>query len=222
MKNNKVNFPIILISVFIFLLLLAVFLPLALFSPEEDEAAIIDNRGEWETYENEEFGFSIEYPPNWKIEEIPDHQLVPKFHILPSDEEDVDIERMTHHTAVFNVSIYPQGYPTEGVFSQSGPSDVNYGEDINEATDFFLMNGDVWATMLKPETEEESWNEHGFVWSMLPVKDHETVCFKDDEEVSKDRCDPALGHEIRHSGSVKSGDRAVLKEILKSFEVTDQ
>ncbi|MGM0482498.1 MAG: hypothetical protein ACQEP6_01380 [Patescibacteria group bacterium] len=218
MKNTKINIPIILMSTFVLLLLLAVFLPPFFFSPEEEKVVRIENRSEWRTYENDEFGFSIEYPPDWRVEEFPEHELVPKFHILPQDEKDVDVERMTHHTDVHSVSIFPQGYPTEGIFGESGSSNVNFGEEINEATDYYLLNGDVWGTMLKPESEKEKWNEHGFVWGVLPVKEHETVCFKDGEEISKDRCDPVSGHEIKHSGSVKEQDRLIQKEILRSFE----
>lgn len=220
MKEAKINKKLILMTLFFFLLLLAVILPVFLLDPEEDdESLVIEDREDWKVYENEEFSFSLEYPPDWQVVEVTDHPLVPSFHFLPPEVDEGEVsEGLTHHSDLANVSVFPEGYPTEGIFSQSRDTSVSFSEETNEAEEYYLVNGEVWGIMSDLSDEPEGWSEHGFIWSRMPIVDHETLCFDDEEEISKEECDPVLGHQIKHKGSVDPFDVLVQKEILQSFK----
>ena len=202
-------------------LILAVFVPVIFFHFDNETVVEIDNRSDWEVYTNQEYGFSLEHPPEWRVVDLSDHELVPKFHLLSSEIEDIDSESLTHHSDIPNVSIFPQGYPTEGIFGEPRPSQVNFGDGIEEATDFLLSNGEVWATMLTLDSRPDGWNEYGFIWSRVSVDNFRTLCFEDGEEIDRDRCDPALGHEIRHRGQMNLLEQRVHREILRSFDILE-
>lgn len=221
MRDYRSNIPSVLISVIFLLLIMAVFLPVLFIHFNEEVVTEIESRDSWQLYTDQEYGFSIEHPPEWSVVALPDHLLVPKFHFLPPESEVADIEGIDHHTDVPNISIFPQGYPTEGIFGDSGPSRIYFGSDIEEATEYYLLDGDVWARSMTLESLPDGWNEYGFIWSRVSVDGYRAVCFADGEEVSKDRCDPALGHEIRRRGKVDQLERKIHEEILRSFEILE-
>ncbi|MFP4617182.1 MAG: hypothetical protein ACLFNR_03425 [Candidatus Paceibacterota bacterium] len=222
MRDIKVNKKLILMTVFLFILLLAVLLPVFLFSPEEEKSLVIEDREDWKVYENEEFSFSLEYPPDWQVVEVSDHPLVPSFHFLPPEaDEDEASEGLTHHSDVANVSVFPEGYPTEGIFSQARDTSVSFSEEMKETEEYYLVNGEVWGIMADLSEEPEGWNEHGFIWSRMPIADHETLCFDGEEEINKEDCDPVLGHQIKHQGSVDPLEALVHEEVLQSFKLIE-
>src|SRR3989344_4494329 len=76
----------------------------------------------WSTYRNDVYGFEITYPSDWQIAEFPDDPAAPTFNIFP--ESVTEKPPFIHHDDVTQVSIFPQGVPTEGIFGENVPSDV--------------------------------------------------------------------------------------------------
>ncbi len=198
-------------------LLLLVLLPAILLSPGVDNGPVIRDRAEWVTFESEIYGFYLEHPPDWRSAELPEEAPVPGFNILPPEIDPDEFDVITHNTAVTNVSVFPRGYPTEGVFGQTRPSTAIFFEDVGSAIDHYLLNDEVWATMIIPEDPPAEWSPEGFIWTRVFINEHEVVCFDEGERISKESCDPALGHEIGHSGSIDPSLRMIQEEILRSF-----
>ncbi len=209
------------VSLILIGLLLLVFLPVLVFSPSNGDPLSIDNREDWIVYENERFAFSLEYPPDWKVFEFTEEVPSPGFHILPLGIDPGDVRAITHHTDITQFSVFPEGYPTEGIFGPSRSSWAFFAGETEESTDYYLSNDEVWATMISPEKVPLSWNEYGFIWAGLKIEKHEVLCFDGEKELPKGVCDPALGHEVRHSGSVDPLERLILEEILRSFRFQD-
>ncbi len=203
-------------SLFLLLLIFLVFFPLFVFSPNGGVLSI-ENRGDWERYENEEFSFSFEYPPDWTVVESEDSAPSPSFHVLPSEVDLEDIDLITHHKNMTQFSVYPEGYPSEGVFGQSRSFPIYFAGSAEELIEYYLSDGSVWARMVTPKNAPSSWSEHGFVWSASYIEKYKVTCFDRGEEIDRYECDPALGHEIRRSGSIDPLESPVLEEMIRSF-----
>ena len=175
---------------------------------EEDE--------NWLVYQSSEFKFEISYPRDWVALEFPEDPTNPRVNILKSSADSVR-HPVTHHSEVSNVSIFPHGIPTEGVFGETRESSVNFSEVTENSLDFILNNGDVWATYSRFRNRPGSWTGAGFIWSKASVSNLESVCLKNGEELSIDFCDPIFGDVTVRKGSVDRGEREIQEKILESF-----
>ncbi len=201
-------------------LFLLVVLPAVVISPTEEKNNLIENRGDWLLYESSDFSLSFEYPPDWQIKtsSIP----VPGIHILPPEINVKEINNITHHTEISNVSIFPQGYPIEGIFSESHHSPDDYFLERKDKTvDYYLKNEEIWGTMITLDSTPTGWSENGFIWSRTSISNHKVLCFDGEKEISKSECDPLMGDTVKHSGSVNLPERLIQEEILKSIEFVD-
>lgn len=194
-----------------FVLLAVVLLLWGLWSGVGDDI----NTNTWETYTNNEFNFSIAHPADWEVAEFPEHPAAPLFNIYKPTGENPPF---THHSEVVQVSVYPHGFPTEGVLAQHASSTVSFSEETNKAHDFLLKNGDVWGTFATFSNPPASWKPFGFVWARATIMNKEVLCFRDGEEITNmNMCDPLFGDTIIHEGSVNKKERAIEKEVLESF-----
>lgn len=187
----------------------------------------------WLTYENEDFDFKIMHPADWVVYEAPDHFAGPAFNIYPKSYEAAVTSRdlpLIHHSPAPNVSIFPHGVPTEGVFGETAPSTVEFTESPMRAFDFLLENGDRWATFAGypygPRNYGENsktWMESGFIWARAEIENYNPVCLRDGKEMPVESCD-FLGStdQLIHRGQVDKAMRAIEVEILKSFQFTVQ
>lgn len=202
---------------FMLVLLIIVISPVIIFNLEIGNENVIENRGKWKVYTNEEFGFMFEYPPSWRVVDFSDDGIVPTFHVFPPEVQIDDVDVITPHTNKPNVSIYPEGYPTEGFVGHSVVSSISFKEVVEESVDFYLANEEDWATMIIFEKVSANWNDKGFLWARASVDDYKVFCFDDKEEIIRDLCDPMLGHKVIHEGLVDRKERVIQKEILESF-----
>ncbi len=213
--------PALILSLTLIALLLAVLVPAFLYSPEETQAPVIENRDEWVVYENEEFSFSLEHPPEWTVHSR-NRGDIPTFHFLPPSVDIDEEEVLTHHSDRSHVSVFPHGYPTEGIFGQARHSRVIMSNaEVEDKTDYILGSEEAWGTMMTFSDAPEGWTEAGFIWSRADVEDFEFRCFDGDDEVPRESCDPVRGHEFRHFGSLDRLERRIQEEVLSSFTFTD-
>lgn len=181
----------------------------------EEETGI--DTSDWEEYRNEEFGFSIRYPEDWKVAEERDHPVTPRLNIYKPDAE--GNPPYTHHSSgVTHVSIFPQGIPTEGILGDSRESEVNFGVEAEEPRDYILADGAPFATAANFVSPPADWNQSGFIVAKTPIRDPETECLRDGEPLPKEEeCRPLTGDRLIRRGSVNKEDRAIQKAILESF-----
>jgi hypothetical protein len=182
-------------------------------TPDEGDTETPDG---WHEYQNEEYGFVLEYPDGWTIAAFPDNQIAPTFNIYTEGTEGEP--PFTHHHNVTQVSIFPHGVPTEGVFGTTVSGDGSLVPDAGEVRDFILEDGTVWATMAGAFPRAPSnWNESGFVWASLTVDNLTTECERNGETIPDDECDPILGDAVIQRGTVNADNRATEERILASL-----
>ena len=210
--NSSILWPVFFMSG----LILIVILPVLFLGPRAGDIEI-ENRDDWKVYVSEEFGFRFEYPPDWRVVDLSRGGVVPSFHVLPPGVKEEEGLVITPHTNKSNVSVYPEGYPIEGFTGRSIVSVVSFSEAVEESVDFYLSDDEDWATMIIPERDPQGWNEYGFLWSRASVDNYRVFCFDNKEEINRDLCEPSLGHEVVHEGSVDKKERVIQKEILESF-----
>lgn len=174
----------------------------------------------WVTYTNEEFGFSIDYPENWQVLEFPDDDIAPRIHIVKAGE--TKTPPFTHYSDVTQVSIFPEGVPTEGVFGETIESGVSFGEETEMASDYVLEDGTPWVTFATFVRPPSSWQPWGFVWASVEVEDAEASCFRNGAELPADACDPFVGDTIVRRGTVNREDRALQVRMLGSLRFLDE
>lgn len=216
-NNNKIFFIMIFGLAVLFLI---VILPVLFFSPIEEKDHLIENRNDWLTYESDDFAFYFEYPSDWSVKMTT--SPVPGIHVLPSNTNLENIDNITHHTNITNVSFFPQGYPIEGIFSESHYSSDDYFLNRKEETiDFYLTSGVIWGTMINLNFTPTGWNSDGFIWSRTSITDHKAICFDGDKEIPKSECDPMIGNTVKYSGSIDLSERSIQEEILRSIKFVD-
>lgn len=176
----------------------------------------------WETYENSQYDFSISYPANdWQFASTTDRGgLSPLFnaYIKPAG---VPVADITHHANITNVSVFPEGIPTEGLFGETVELGFNPGFAVSEGRMYVLDDGTPFAAYIRPANPPESWAEAGFVWMRVRMDDAETQCYDEDGElVPEASCDPLTGsHTIEWSGTVDSSQWNTARDIVQRIEL---
>lgn len=200
--------------------LLLFILGIYLYTTAPKEVSTINTNG-WSTYTNEQFGFSLMYPPEWQVYEAPNDPIAPKFNIYKpgSDEQTLPL---THHSPnVTHVSVFPKGIPTEGIFGESETSTVSFSVPTNQARDYLLSDGTHWSTFAGIDTTHPKWNDSGFIFARTNIQDEETTCFRDTEFQEPEQCDPLTGDRIIRHGTINAMDRAIQEAILSSFTIEE-
>jgi hypothetical protein len=166
--------------------------------------------------ESAEHGFSLSYSEGWQVADsmLP---YVDSYNVyIPVEGE---VPPFTHHNNVTNVSIFPDGVPTEGVFSQIAPINFTAGFEISQENSimFVLDDGTPFAAYIRPVTLPVGWTEPGFVWVRIRVENLNASCFDDGTAVPLEQCDPFTGHEVRWSGTVNPEHWQEAFEVLNSM-----
>jgi len=175
------------------------------------------NEESWLTYRNEDFGFELKYPPQWTVAQTFSADT-PAFNVYKKDE--TQDPPFYHSNLVTQVSIFPRGVPTEGAFGSSLNSNVVFNTDVLEARDFILEDGTRWATFASIKNSPASWNESGFIWNSVEIKNLKISCFRAGEPIAKIACEPFLGDTLIRSGTINKEDRKIAEKILSSFTLT--
>ncbi len=179
------------------------------------------NIDDWVTYTNEQFGFSVRHPREWEVFEAEADPITPKFNIYKPGSETSELPYTHHSPDATHVSIFPQGIPTEGVFGEWQDSTVDFTVPVGDARDYTLSDDTVWATYARVTNAPEPWNESGFLFARVAIKDQTSDCLRDDEHISPEACDPLTGDQLIHHGSIDEDDRAIQEAILASFTFTE-
>jgi len=185
----------------------------------EEEKELILSR-----YFNEGFDFSLKYPKeDWNNYEKDSSNLSSKFnfYLKPSG---IPLDLPLDHLAnVSNVSVFPEGVATEGLFGKTKEIDSDFGFEVTDDSKIYILeDGTPFAAYLKPKNYPESWTEDGFVWMRLRVDDLETKCLKDGEEIQGE-CNPLTDNvEVVQTGSVNQDLWSQEKEIIKTFQFLNE
>lgn len=205
----------------IFLSLSYVYFEVLDFKPKEDNSPIISISPQSETlrvYRNEEFNFEIEIPRDWKIAEFPDNQLGPIFNFYPP--ETFKNPPFIHFSEVNQVSVFPFGIPTEGISGEYTDAKLELKETPLQAINFLMKNGSAWATFISFANKPSSWQESGFIFAGLEIKDLTESCLRNNQQIKLEACDPFTGDLIIKEGEIDSSIRVQEEAILKSFRFT--
>ncbi len=186
-----------------------------LFDTKERNGVDTDN---WITYTNEEFGFSLNYPPEWEVLEATDAPIAPIVNFYSPESDTQGLPFIHHSQEAIHVSVFPQGVPTEGIFGEFVESEIEFQVSVLNARDFILSSGEVWATFANVEDSPNSWTESGFIFSGLVINNHKVDCFWGGELISPEQCDPPSGDQIVHHGSINEEDRLIQERMLESFD----
>ncbi len=171
--------------------------------------------GQWTTYFNYEYGFSIDFPEGWEINE--DYKNVsPTINIFMPNKK--VIPPFDHFADINNVSIYPKGLPTEAVIGQSKTTDIDLDYKFDKSIDYILEDGSAWATYINFEKVSDPWKPWGFLWAKTVVNDIEYKCLRSGKEIELDNCNPFEDDEFVRMGVVDSDIREIQEKIIRSFK----
>lgn len=219
--SKKLNKTILFKLVIIFVSIFVIYLGFNLIDKEkhESEIRISDNNPSWNTYVNTEYGFSIDFPANWKVyEEF--EKVSPTINIyIPRN----DIKPPFDHFAdVNNVSIYPKGLSTEAVIGQYEESDIDINFESDRALNYILEDGSVWATYVSFDDLNDPWKPWGFIWSKVVIENLDYKCLRSDEEIDLEECNPFENDEFVRAGVVDEDLRETQEKILESFKFIEE
>lgn len=177
---------------------------------------ISENNPTWNTYKNKEYGFSIDFPSDWEINE--DFKNVsPTINIyLPNKDAQPPFD---HFANINNVSIFPKGLQTESVIGQSQKTEIEFDFKSDKSVDYLLEDGTVWASYINFDNLNEPWKPWSFMWARNIINDLEFKCLSSNVEVVLDECNPFEGDEFIRIGTVDSEIRQTQEKIIKSFKL---
>ena len=189
--------------------------------PNEAQGDSVPAETQWLTYTNETYGFRLEYPSDWRVAEFSDGAF-PAINVYkPETTEGLDLP-LIHHSNATQVSVFPNGVPTEGIIGQSQPSTLTFKPGGALATDFVLADGSRWATYSRFNRAPAGWDQSGFVWGAVKLDDLTIDCLVDGVELPTDQCAPPLpdGAVLLRHANVSRQDRADVERILSSLTFT--
>ncbi len=168
---------------------------------------------------SEAYGFDLHLPRTWSFSSST--RATPMFNAYeysPSAERAVPFE---HHQNVTNVSVFPDGVPTEGVFAETKEVDFETPFELREGSRMFVLrDGTPFAAYLLPEKVPTGWSDFGFVWIRVYADDLATHCIDASGNDTGDACDPLGGSEsIELSGTVDPASWQQALDVLQSLSL---
>jgi hypothetical protein len=202
----------------IFLTVTLAFFIIEIFFLSNPAGTTIDSvaKNNWKTYENKNYGFSIDFPSNWKVYEYYKND----FPIINLYKQEF---RLTPPFDVFSevnqISIFPKGLPTELVSGETQESDMIFNFEASRATDYLLSNGQVWATYIVPEKINKKWEDWGFIWISNKIDNKNNFCTRNNTVISFEECNPYNGDIFKTSGKIDQDIKKIQDEILQTFKI---
>lgn len=190
------------------------------YSRMPDEMDVVDT-SVWQEYRSEEFGFTIRYPQNWQVTAFSDDPLAPGINIYPATVDEQP--PFTHHSAVTQVSIFPHGIGTEGVFGEQHETNTYSIPHAQTVREFTLVGGTPWAVMASDFSElPPSWQEWGFVWAAAEIEGVVMECVRDNSIIPLEDCSPPATGTLVRRGTVDRATWQTITAILESFAFVDE
>lgn len=146
----------------------------------------------WNTFSNSEYSFSLRYDADdWNTATETSFDFSPKYNIYQKPQGTPLTFPITHHSNVTNVSIFPLGIPTEGVFGKTIPFQEEIGFAVSDDSRIYILeDGTPFAAFIRPREVPTSWNEAGFLWIRVWIENLETRCLRDGVQLTEEECDP--------------------------------
>lgn len=187
----------------------------------EDSTDVKKNPREgWNTYLNETYDFSVEYPAGWVVATGTLSTGDPAVSLFKATGTSTDMV-FDHHDVASHVSVYPLGVATEGLQGTMSPSTVIVEVPHASAKDYVLFETKrPWATKATFDQYPASWNDSGFVFSRVIVQEEELLYMRGEEEIEQHEFDPFAGDSVERVGFIDATEREVQEEILRSFRFT--
>ncbi len=173
----------------------------------------------WQSYTDSVYHFSIQYPQGWKVV-ASENAGSPIISFYDPTSSTAQKPPFSPFDEVTHISVYPKGFPTEGVQGSRVPTRVVLTPTIANAWDFVLTDHTPWASTFSFVHPPASWDSSGFLWARVRVKNRTNVCMRGDTVVSEAECNPMEGDTIASRGSTDSALRALEEEMLQSFHFT--
>lgn len=174
-------------------------------------------------YKNYKYNFQIEVPQDWSLFSFDDEQRGAPNFVFYKRKSSHDLESEKFISVVPGndtyVSLYPLGVGREGIAGERRPSKVKLDVTENVASDYYLVNGNTWGTLINFQERPKSWNESGFIFASNTILDKQEDCTRKGEIIPMSQC--ALldkGDVIEYSGNVPLSERAIIENILSSFK----
>jgi hypothetical protein len=175
-----------------------------------------DPRAGWNTYDNDEFDFSIMYPQGW-IVATGTVLGVPIVTLYDATQQPASTSAFGVHELSVRVSLYPQGLPMGGKGEQKEQSTTILTVPEASALDYVLGSGKPWATVVNFARRPETWGESGFMYGRVAVQEEELAYMRGDTGVSPEEFDPYAGDTLVTYGFVDAVQWDLVSEILRSF-----
>jgi|GEM_PF-4601438 len=167
-----------------------------------------DPEPEWTVYTNDDYDFQVSYPVGWKIgtQSLGSEPVISNY----KDGQ----PPCSHHVNSTQVSIFPKGLGTEGPIGENRAvtEDLTLGIERGPR-EFFINVGPAYAYSISFEQRPVTWENFGYVWASVLVKDKKSV--GSDCQMGDTGCDPFNTTKV--SGSIDQNDFHTVKEILKTF-----
>jgi hypothetical protein len=202
----------------ILLIILAIVLVMVLI-PREPSLTPVPGPAAWQEFAVPEYGFALRHPPGWLT--ASSTEIEPKYNVYLPLAVTAPAPPYTHHNNVSNVSVFPEGLGTEGLFGPSESVNFDVGFELRPNSRVFtLESGEPFAAYLLPVNPPATWAEAGFVWVRLGINNLESVCRRAGQVISAEQCDPLGGNdEITWVGTPSSAEWSTLLQILRTLDL---
>ncbi len=211
MKSKQILIAVVALLIVLGIVLM---LPAPAQAPTKAESDLLDT-STWKTFESKEFQFTAKYPPTWTVRELYNDPIAPRINFYKTTESKQP--PFDHHSQVTQVSFFPHGVPTEGVFGEIATSTVQFNEPYERAYDFLMDDKMPWATIISPVNPPAAWTP-GFIWIEAEIANHKEQCTRAGQLLEMDACDFYGGDNISRTGTVNAAARKTGEEILKTFK----
>lgn len=177
-------------------------------------------------YNNEEWGFTLEYPKSFTSleSELPGESPVINFYLKDASFKPPFAIHEDPQNAY--IAVLPKGF---GVDAPNGSKiafeDINetvnlnpdLKMDVNEA--YILESGESWAYFLRFKDPPENWKKYGGVFVHFPIQNFEAKCVdKAGNQKDLENCDPMGEDNIKYYGKVEAEIKSRMIKILESFQ----
>ena len=152
---------------------------------------------DWKKYRNEEYGFEVRYPQDWKIVE---------------DRADSRIELKKDESSVL---IFPEGFATSLIDAVNIKESkiVISGKEVTIKS-FLTEGGEWWARFIRFQEYPNSWTSDNWIWINLEIIDEKIECAV--TLPLGGECGYGLGRKF--FGTVEQAEQEVIDQILSTFK----
>ena len=190
-----------------------------------EASAISEENPEQETYTNEKFGLSFDYPKGYEVYEGTLPGDVPVLNVYKAEAAKPPLAIHEDNQPNY-ISFLPEGYGVDGPggtrktlqeWEEEPP--FSFSVDPVNSTVYLLEDGTPWAFYLQFENPPQAWNKYGGIFVHYAVHDFKTKCFDKENRklISSKDCDPMAGDDLKFYGKVPSEEKESLNQVLKSL-----